>query len=101
MQIKRGWIVHTLTEDYLNNRELSKQDVLPTALFTILKNELDHINNIVLQRGGLVVQCNVTRVVYCIAEFNGKLSVIDFKTSTKEKKEEWNRKLLYTRFCLL
>ena len=27
--------------------------------------------------------------VDCIAEFKGKLSVIDFKTSTKEKKEEW------------
>ena len=32
---KRGTAVHTLTEDYLNNRELSKQDVLPTALFSL------------------------------------------------------------------
>ena len=52
MQVKReAQDVHTLTEDYLNNRELSKQDVLLTALFIILKNELDHINNIVLQEG--------------------------------------------------
>jgi ATP-dependent exoDNAse (exonuclease V) beta subunit len=27
--------------------------------------------------------------VDCIAEYEGKLSVIDFKTSTKDKKEEW------------
>ena len=27
--------------------------------------------------------------VDCIAEFDGKLSIIDFKTSSKEKKEEW------------
>ena len=54
----RGTAVHTLTENYLNNEELSQQGVLPTALFTILKTD-------------------------------GKLSVIDFKTSTKEKKEEW------------
>ena len=87
---KRGTAVHTLTEDYLNNRELSKQDVLPTALFTILKNELDNINNIVLQEGSLCShKWGVAGRVDCIAEFNGKLSVIDFKTSTKEKKEEW------------
>ena len=27
--------------------------------------------------------------VDCIAEWNGKLSVIDFKTSRKEKRKEW------------
>ena len=70
---KRGTAVHTLTEDYLNNRELSKQDVLPTALFTILKNELDHINNIVLQEGSLCShKWGVAGRVDCIAEFNGK-----------------------------
>ena len=87
---KRGTAVHTLTEDYLNNKELSKQDVLPTALFSILKTELDNINNIVLQEGTLCShKWGVAGRVDCIAEFNGKLSVIDFKTSTKEKKEEW------------
>ena len=87
---RRGTAVHTLTEDYLNNRELSKQDVLPTALFSILKSELDNINNIVLQEGSLCShKWGVAGRVDCIAEFNGKLSVIDFKTSTKEKKEEW------------
>ena len=43
---KRGTAVHQLVEDYLNNIELSNQDVLPTALFTLLKPELDNINNI-------------------------------------------------------
>ena len=42
-----------LTENYLNNEELSQQGVLPTALFTILKTELDKINNIVMQEGAL------------------------------------------------
>ncbi len=50
---KRGTAVHQLVEDYLNNNELSKQDVLPVALFTLLKPELDNINNIVMQEGGL------------------------------------------------
>jgi len=87
---KRGTAVHTLVEDYLNNSELSKQDVLPVALFTLLKPELDNINNIRIQEGGLYSDdYGVAGRVDCIAEYKGKLSVIDFKTSTKEKKEEW------------
>jgi len=87
---RRGTAVHTLTENYLNNEELSQQGVLPTALFTILKTELDKINNIVMQEGALYSdKWGVAGRVDCIAEYEGKLSVIDFKTSTKDKKEEW------------
>ena len=87
---KRGTAVHQLVEDYLNNTELSNQDVLPLALFSILKPELDDINNIALQEGGLYSdKWGIAGRVDCIAEYKGKLSVIDFKTSTKEKKEEW------------
>ena len=87
---KRGTAVHQLVEDYLNNIELSKQGVLPVALFSILKPELDNINNIRIQEGGLYSdRLGVAGRVDCIAEYKGKLSVIDFKTSTKEKKEEW------------
>ena len=87
---KRGTAVHTLVENYLNNEELSTQDVLPTALFTILKSELDNINNIRIQEGGLYSDYyGVAGRVDCIADYKGVLSVIDFKTSTKEKKEEW------------
>ena len=87
---KRGTAVHQLVEDYLNNKELSNQEVLPLALFTMLKSELDDINNIVLQEGGLYSdKWGIAGRVDCIAEYKGKLSVIDFKTSTKEKKEEW------------
>ncbi len=87
---KRGTAVHTLVENYLNNEELSNQDVLPTALFTLLKPELDNINNIRIQEGGLYSDYyGVAGRVDCIADYKGVLSVIDFKTSTKEKKEEW------------
>ena len=86
----RGTAVHQLVEDYLNNIELSKQDVLPVALFSILKPELDNINNIRIQEGGLYSDYyGVAGRVDCIADYKGVLSVIDFKTSTKEKKEEW------------
>ena len=86
----RGTAVHTLIENYLNNEELSKQDVLPVALFATIKSELDNINNIRIQEGGLYSDnLGVAGRVDCIAEYKGKISVIDFKTSTKEKKEEW------------
>ena len=87
---KRGTAVHTLVENYLNNEELSKQDVLPVALFTLLKPELDNINNIRIQEGGLYSDFyGVAGRVDCIADYKGVLSVIDFKTSRQEKKEEW------------
>lgn len=87
---KRGTAVHTLIENYLNNEELTKQEVLPLALFTLMKSELDNVDNIVLQEAALYSdEYQIAGRVDCIAEYNGKLSVIDFKTSTKEKKEEW------------
>ena len=39
--------------------------------------------------------------VDCIVEYKGKISVIDFKTSTKEKKRRMGRELFYTRFISL
>ena len=66
---KRGTAVHQLVEDYLNNIELSKQDVLPVALFTLLKPELDNINSIRMQEGGLYSdKWGVAGRVDCIAE---------------------------------
>ena len=66
---KRGTAVHTLVENYLNNEELSKQDVLPLALFTLLKPSLDNINSIRIQEGSLYSnKWKVAGRVDCIAE---------------------------------
>jgi len=87
---KRGTAVHTLVENYLDNKELSQQDVLPLALFTLLKPSLDNINSIRIQEGSLYSnKWKIAGRVDCIAEYDGVLSVIDFKTSRQEKKEEW------------
>ena len=81
---------HTLVENYLDNKELSNQDVLPLALFTLLKPSLDNINSIRIQEGSLYSnKWKIAGRVDCIAEYDDVLSVIDFKTSRKEKKEEW------------
>jgi CRISPR/Cas system-associated exonuclease Cas4 (RecB family) len=85
----RGTNVHTLCEKYLNNEELG--DIMPDAheMFLSIKPELNRINNIHYQEQALwSKQLNMAGRVDCIAEFDGVLSVIDFKTSKKIKSHE-------------
>jgi genome maintenance exonuclease 1 len=82
----RGTNVHTLCERYLNNEALG--DIMPDAkeMFTSLKPLLNRINNIHYQEAALwSKQLGMAGRVDCIAEFDGELSVIDFKTSKRIK----------------
>jgi len=82
----RGTNVHTLCERYLNNDALG--DVMPDAveMFRSLKPLLNRIDNIHYQECALwSKQLGMAGRVDCIGEFDGKLSVIDFKTSKKIK----------------
>jgi genome maintenance exonuclease 1 len=85
----RGTNVHTLCERYLNNESLG--DVMPDAkeMFISIKPLLNRINNIHYQEQSLwSVQLGMAGRVDCIAEMDGVLSVIDFKTSKKIKSHE-------------
>tara|TARA_B100001113_G_scaffold149309_1_gene122464 strand:- start:48 stop:731 length:684 start_codon:yes stop_codon:yes gene_type:complete len=86
----RGKSLHTLVEQYINNETPSIRDVLPLGLFKLMKPYLDQINNIRLVEE-IMYSPNLTIAgqVDCVAEYNGKLSVIDFKTANKERIEEW------------
>ena len=95
----RGTKVHHMCEDYLNNTESNfpkewaehKKNFLPYCLFSQLKSVLCNIDNIYAQEAGLYSdKYKVAGRVDCIAEYNGVPSIIDFKTSTKERKDEWN-----------
>jgi genome maintenance exonuclease 1 len=58
-------------------------------MFLSIKPELNRINNIHYQEQALwSTQLNMAGRVDCIAEFDGVLSVIDFKTSKKVKSHE-------------
>jgi genome maintenance exonuclease 1 len=84
----RGTNVHTLCERYLNNESLG--DIMPDAkeMFISLKPLLNRINNIHYQEQALwSTQLGMAGRVDCIGEFDGELSVIDFKTSKKIKTE--------------
>lgn len=85
---ERGSAVHQMIENYLNN------DVDPTngfisehiREFKSVKPMLNQINNIRCQE--IPLYSDTLRVagrVDCIGEYKGKLSIIDFKTSTNDK----------------
>jgi len=96
----RGTKVHHMCEDYLNNVHLEfpkkfaehTKNFLPWCLFKELRRKaLGNINNIHAQEAGLYSdKYKVAGRVDCIAEYKGILSIIDFKTSTKEKNDSWN-----------
>ena len=82
--------MHTLTEHYLKNEELPKVQPISDFLFKISKTELNNINNIHALEGPLYSrQLGVAGTVDCIAEYNGELAIIDFKTSKKPKPRDW------------
>jgi genome maintenance exonuclease 1 len=87
---RRGKATHTLIEQYIKNETPSIRDVLPLGLFKLMKPYVDQINNIhCLETVMFSDKLTVAGQVDCIAEYNGKLSVIDFKTANKERKESW------------
>ena len=89
----RGTAVHKLAEDYLDNLPDWNKGAMPANLasFNDLKTILDErLNNIYFQEEFLYSdRLKCAGQVDCIAEFDGQLSIVDFKTSRKPKKEEW------------
>ena len=84
----RGKTTHTLIENHLNNEDdksVGITAVTPLGLFRIVKPYLARIDNIhMLEEIIYSKEIGVAGQVDCIAEYKGKLSVIDFKTSTKD-----------------
>ena len=87
---RRGKSFHTLVEQYIKGETPSIRDVLPLGLFKLLKPYIDQIDNIHLLEAIMYSKkLTVAGQVDCVAEYNGKLSVIDFKTANKERQEDW------------
>ena len=86
----RGTDMHTLTEHYLKNENLPEVRPISDFLFKIAKSELNKIDNIYALEGPLYSkELGVAGTVDCIAEYNGELAIIDFKTSKKPKTRNW------------
>ena len=86
----RGTDMHTLTENYLLNKDLPTVQPLSEFLFKQSKPKLDLIDNIhAIEKPLYSLKLGVAGTVDCIAEYEGELAVIDFKTSKKPKPREW------------
>lgn len=88
----RGTKIHLLCEKVLDNEEIdtSKLSLLDLEIWNEFKPLLNRIDNIHAQEIALYSDhLRLAGRVDCIAEFDGKLSIIDFKTSKKPKKKEW------------
>ena len=101
----RGTHVHHMCEDYLNNVHLDFPDewqkhekrFLPYVLFKQLRDSvIQKIDNIHAQECGLYSdKYKIAGRVDCIAEYDGVLSIIDFKPQ-RLKEKILQRKLLYS-----
>jgi genome maintenance exonuclease 1 len=82
--------MHTLVENYMLNKELPTVQPLSEFLFKQAKPDLDKIDNIhAIEQALFSRELGVAGTVDCIAEYDGELAVIDFKTSKKPKPEKW------------
>ena len=87
----RGTDTHTLIEHYLLNEEtLPEVQPISDFLYKIAKPTLNNIDNIHALEGSLYSkQLGVAGTVDCIAEYDGELAVIDFKTAAAPKPRDW------------
>lgn len=91
---RRGTALHTVCEKYLLNEMTSIKlaSMMPTTkeLFYKIKSKIDDSITVVhcLEQALYSDELQVAGRVDCIAEWNGKLSVVDFKSSTNQKKRE-------------
>lgn len=89
----RGTAVHSIIENYLDNKEDFTEGFMPNIVdnFKAVQPVLDErIGAIYAQEAALYSDhLGLAGRVDCVGEFDGKLSIIDFKTSKKIKKREW------------
>jgi genome maintenance exonuclease 1 len=84
----RGTRFHSLVEKYLNNEEMDRKKInfADLFLFSQAESEIDKIDNIHLLETTLWSDVlKLAGRVDCIADYEGSLSVIDFKSASKEK----------------
>lgn len=89
----RGTAVHLIAEKYLLGEPNYPKGTMPVHIDTFkqIQPVIDkHIDNIVALEAPLYsYELMCAGRTDCIAEWDGVLSIIDFKTSRKVKKEEW------------
>jgi hypothetical protein len=86
----RGTSFHKSAQDYLENKPVVHDNEEIEFMFDAAKPYLDKINNIhAIERCLYSDVLGIAGRVDCIAEYEGELAIIDFKTSKKIKPEAW------------
>jgi genome maintenance exonuclease 1 len=90
---RRGTNMHKVVENYLTNHDAYDDKALPHVLelFTTIKPIIDDAVSLIhgievplwSKHLGVAGRCD------CVALWNDKLTIVDWKTSNKPKKEEW------------
>ena len=92
---RRGTKLHSVCEAYIQNKEEYLNGETPhiVELFKTIEPILERVDNIQGVELALYSEhFGIAGRTDCIAEFDGTLSVIDYKTSNKIKKKEWCEK---------
>lgn len=91
----RGTRLHTLFEHFLNNEDVTDRDEYKVPLINLMFNAAKpvlskKIDNIFQQETFMSSdRLGLAGTVDLIAEYEGELAVVDFKTSERTKPEEW------------
>lgn len=90
---RRGTSVHEIIEKYIDNDPDYREGYTPDVIesFLVMQPILDGlIGTVYAQEAPLYsTHLGLAGRVDCVAEFDGQLSIIDFKTSRKKKKKDW------------
>lgn len=88
-----GTKMHNMVENYLYNKKNSEKNIFAKAHFENIKPLLQPITNIRgLEKRVCSKELGLAGTADCIAYYGNEKAIIDFKTSSKQKKEEWIQK---------
>lgn len=87
----RGTAVHLMAENYVLGEEVDLSMPGNKIIFDQIKKVLDaNVDNVIASESTLVShKLKVAGTTDLIAEYDGKLSIIDYKTASKRKRKEW------------
>jgi hypothetical protein len=87
----RGTAVHTMAENYVLGEDVDLSMPGNKIIFDQIKKVLDsNVDNVIASESTLIShKLKVAGTTDLIAEYDGKLSIIDYKTASKRKRKEW------------
>lgn len=86
----RGTDAHVLIEAYTLNKPLPKKTALAKHLFNVIRPALDRIGTIYgIELGLFSEYLKIAGTCDLVADYDGVLSIVDYKTSAKIKPRAW------------